>query len=296
MSPALTAALGPLASVLDDTVRDVCIAGDGRVWRGDGRRFSPTNLILDAREARRVGVGLVENAGGRIDDARPLGDAALAGELRIHVALPPVARDGALVTLRLPRHKPISVEDYRVDDDWNWDSLIDQSILITGATGSGKTTLLQYLLDRVPASERIVVIEDIPEVSLRHSHAVFLCTRAANAEGAGHIPMNALVRESLRMSPHRVVLGEVRGAEIVELFLTLTAGHRGLSSLHARSLDDVPERLIALGMVAGLTPETIARLAVVAFDRVIHCERTDSGIRLSSGVLRRVGDILEVSR
>jgi pilus assembly protein CpaF len=185
------------------------------------------------------------------------------------------------VTLRFPRHIPVTTEDYLVDSDWDWGELVNQSILITGATGSGKTTLLELLIARVPTSERILVIEDIPEISSRHPHAVFLCTRAANAEGAGQVTLGALVRESLRMSPDRIALGEVRGAEVVDLLV---------------ALGEVPERLTALGMIAGCDPVTIARLATVAFDRIIHCERTESGIRLSSGVLRRVGDLLEVSR
>lgn len=296
VSPTLSAALGPLASAVDDNVRDLCVTGDGRVWRSDGRGFVATDITVDPREARRIGAGLVDTAGGRVDDARPLGDAALAGQVRIHVALPPIARDGAIVTLRFPRRTPVATADYQVDAGWDWAELVDQSILITGATGSGKTTLLELLMARVPISERILVIEDIPEISPRHPHAVFLCSRGANAEGAGQVTMGALVRESLRMSPDRIVLGEVRGAEIVDLLLALTAGHPGLSSLHARSLEDVPERLTALGMVAGLAPATVARLAAVAFDRVIHCERTSTGIRLRTGVLRRVGKGLEVLR
>jgi pilus assembly protein CpaF len=296
MSPTLNAFLGPLASAVDDNVRDLCVTGDGRVWQSTGHGFVATDIIVDPREARRIGVGLVETAGGRVDDARPLGDAALAGEVRIHVALPPIARDGAILTLRFPRHNPVTAEDYVVGDDWDWGELVDQSILITGSTGSGKTTLIEFLMARAPTSDRIVVIEDIPEISPRHPHAVFLCTRAANAEGAGEITTSSLVRESLRMSPDRIVLGEVRGAEIVDLLVALTAGHLGLSSLHARSLVDVPERLTALGMVAGLAPDTVARLAAVAFDRVIHCERIATGSRLSSGTFRRVGDRLEVTR
>lgn len=296
MSPTLSTALGPLASAVDDDVRDLCVTGDGRVWRSDGRGFVETDISVDPREARRIGVGLVETAGGRVDDARPLGDAALAGQVRVHVVLPPVARDGAIVTFRFPRHNPVTTEDYLVDSEWDWGALVNQSILITGSTGSGKTTLLELLISRIATSERILVIEDIPEISSRHPHTVFLCTRATNAEGAGQVTMGALVRESLRMSPDRIVLGEVRGAEVIDLLMALTAGHPGLSSLHARTLSEVPERLTALGMIAGRDPVTIARLATVAFDRIIHCERTESGIQLSSGVLRRVGDVLEVSR
>ncbi len=296
MSPTLSATLGPLSSAVDDDVRDLCVTSDGHVWKSDGRGFAPTGIHVDPREARRIGVGLVEMAGGRVDDARPLGDAALAGQVRVHVALPPVARDGAIVTFRFPRQVPVTTDDYLVDSEWDWGNLVNQSILITGATGSGKTTLLELLMARISSSERLLVIEDIPELASRHPHAVFLCTRAANAEGAGQVTMGSLVRESLRMSPDRIILGEVRGAEIIDLLLALTSGHPGMSSLHARTLGEVPERLIALGMISGCDPITIARLTTVAFDRIIHCERTESGVRLSTGVIRRVGDLLEVSR
>ncbi|MEY4319590.1 MAG: Flp pilus assembly complex ATPase component TadA, partial [Actinomycetota bacterium] len=135
MSPTLRSALGPLASAVDDDVRDLCVTGDGRVWRSDGRGFVATETIVDPREARRIGVGLVETAGGRVDDARPLGDAALAGQVRIHIALPPIARDGAIVTLRFPRQNSVTTDDYLVDAEWDWGELENQSILITGATG-----------------------------------------------------------------------------------------------------------------------------------------------------------------
>lgn len=132
-------------------------------------------------------------------------------------------------------------------------------------------------------------------MSLRHPHAVSLVTRGANAEGAGALTLRTLVRESLRMSPDRLVLGEVRGVEIVELLMALTSGHRGLSTLHARSLAEVPERVIALGMVAGLDPVTVARLVPVAFDCIIHCERTDDGIHLTAGRFRRAESELTVA-
>lgn len=296
MSPEFLATLGPLAIAVTDDIHDLCILGDGRVWRSSGLGFSPTDIVLDPREARRIGVGIIDQAGGRVDDARPIADAALAGEVRVHVALPPVARDGPIVTLRFPRRVAVTRDDYCVDSRWSWAELADQSVLVTGATGSGKTTLLEVLISEIPGSDRIVVMEDIPEIVARHPNTVSLVSRHANAEGAGEITLRTLVREALRMSPDRLVLGEVRGPEILDLLMALTTGHRGLSSLHARSLDDIPERLIALGMVAGLAPETVAQLAVVAFDRVIHCERTVDGIHLQAGVFRRTNSGIEVVR
>lgn len=296
MSPDLLAALGPLAIAVTDDTHDLCILADGRVWRRSTSGFSPTDIVLDPREARRIGVGIIDRAGGRVDDARPIADAALAGEVRVHVALPPVARDGPIVTLRFPRRLAVTRDDYRVDSSWSWRELAGQSVLVTGATGSGKTTLLEVLISEIPAPDRIVVMEDIPEIVARHPNTVSLVTRPANAEGAGEITLRTLVRESLRMSPGRLVLGEVRGPEILDLLMALTTGHHGLSSLHARSLDDIPERLIALGMVAGMTPETIAQLAVVAFDSVIHCERRVDGIHLQAGVFRRTDSGVEVVR
>lgn len=296
MSPSLLATLGPLARVVTDDIHDLCILGDGRVWCSSGSGFSSTDIVIDPREARRIGVGIIDHAGGRVDDARPIADAALAGEVRVHVALPPVARDGPIVTLRFPRRISVTRDDYLLEDNWSWGTLTDQSVLVTGATGSGKTTLLEVLISEIPATDHIVVMEDIPEIVARHPNTVSILTRPANAEGAGEITLRTLVREALRMSPDRLVLGEVRGPEILDLLMALTTGHRGLSSLHARSLDDVPERLIALGMVAGLAPETVAQLAVVAFDRVIHCDRTAGGIHLRTGIFRRTDSGLTVVR
>lgn len=294
MNPSLHAVLGPLASIVTDETRDVCLLPDGTVWQRRAAGFEQTDLRLDAREARRIGTLLVESSGGRVDDAHPAGDSALAGEVRAHVVLPPLSRHGATVSLRFPRQTPVTESDFEVDDAWEWSSFTSESVLIVGATGSGKTTVTELLIARLPTTERVIVLEDIPELVARHPHRVSLTTRVANAEGAGRVSLGHLVRESLRMSPDRIVVGEVRGAEIVDLLLALTAGHRGLSTIHARSLAELPERLIALGMIAGVAPEVIARLVPVAFARVVLCERTESGHRLSVGTFRRRGDTLVV--
>ena len=295
MDPTLHAALGVLSSLIDSDVTDLCVSGDGSVWIRKAKGFEQSDVRLEPREARRIGVGLVELTGGRVDDAKPTGDAALAGNIRAHVVLPPVARGSTIISLRFPRTVPLTESDFAVESSDLWDVLVGASVLVAGATGSGKTTVTEILMERVPSRERIVVIEDIPELSVRHPHAVSMTTRPPNAERAGHVTMGELVREAMRMSPDRIVVGEVRGSEIVDLLLALTAGHRGFSTIHARSLDDIPERLMALGMIAGVSPSTVARLAAVAFSHVVLCERTPSGHRLRVGRLRRVGDDLVVA-
>ncbi|MCR8672081.1 CpaF family protein, partial [Agrococcus sp. HG114] len=172
------------------------------------------------------------------------------------------------------------------------------NVLVTGAGGSGKTTLLGAMLSEAAAGERIVTIEDVAELRIRHPHVVALEARQANAEGAGAIGLEQLVREALRMRPDRLVLGECRGAEVRELLAALNTGHDGgAGTLHANSLEDVPARLEALGALAGLTPPALARQAVSALDAVLHVERTADGRRVAAiGELVLDGDRLSVRR
>ena len=170
-------------------------------------------------------------------------------------------------------------------------------MLVTGAGGSGKTTLLGAMLSEAAGAERIVTIEDVAELRIRHPHVVALEARQANAEGAGAIGLEQLVREALRMRPDRLVLGECRGAEVRELLAALNTGHDGgAGTLHANSLDDVPARLEALGALAGLTPEALARQAVSAIDAVLHVERDGCRRRrvAAIGELGLAGDRLVV--
>ncbi|MEY4313255.1 MAG: hypothetical protein RLZZ319_764 [Actinomycetota bacterium] len=293
MIPEVRAALGPLALVVDADTRDVCVGGDGTVWVRGRDGFHSTSLTLEDRDARRIAVGLVELGGGRVDDAKPTGDAALAGSVRAHVVLPPVARHGALLSLRFPRASPVTPADY-LAADVDWSSLIESSTLVCGPTGSGKSTLVETLLGLCPPADRIVVLEDIAELTTTHPHAAHLTTRSANAESAGEVTLARLVRESLRMSPDRIVVGEIRGAEIIDVLLALTSGHLGLATVHARGLEHLPARLTALGRVAGLEPAALAELAVAAFDTVVSCDYSAAGVRLRTGRLVRLGDNLAV--
>jgi pilus assembly protein CpaF len=205
--------------------------------------------------------------------------------------LPPVATGGAAISIRLQRERPIDFDQLVADSFFSVvaaervHELVARraNLLITGAGGSGKTTLLGALLGTAPAHERIVVLEDVAELQLEHPHVVTLEARQANLDGAGALGLDRLVREALRMRPDRLVVGECRGAEVRELLAALNTGHDGgAGTLHANSLADVPARLEALGMLAGLPPEALARQAVSAFDAVLHVERTAEGRRLAA--------------
>ena len=164
-------------------------------------------------------------------------------------------------------------------------ALVDRraNLLITGAGGSGKTTLLAALLASAPHRERIVVLEDVAELRIDHPHVVTLESRQANLEGAGGVGLDRLVREALRMRPDRLVVGECRGVELRELMSALNTGHDGgAGTLHANSLADVPARLEALGALAGLSGDAVARQAVSAFDALLHVTRSEAGRRLAA--------------
>jgi pilus assembly protein CpaF len=227
--------------------------------------------------------------GGRhIDEATPCVDARLHDGIRVHAVLPPVSTRGTLLSIRLPRVRRLSLTDLASAGFFPHGgrelvaALVArrENVLVTGAGGSGKTTFLSAMLGAAPPAERIVAIEDVAELRVDHPHVVSLEARQANLEGAGAVSLERLVREALRMRPDRLVLGECRGAEVRELLAALNTGHDGgAGTLHANSLADVPARLEALGALAGMSPDAIARQTVSAIGIVLHLERRD-GVRM----------------
>jgi pilus assembly protein CpaF len=210
----------------------------------------------------------------------------LAEGIRVHVVLPPISTNGTLISIRVPRARRFALDEldaagmlgayrHRLTEA----VLRRANVLVTGAAGSGKTTLLSALLAEAPEHERIVCIEDVAELHVRHPHVVALEARQANLEGAGAIGLDRLVREALRMRPDRLVVGECRGAEVRDLMSALNTGHDGgAGTLHANSMEDVPARLEALGALATMDASAVARQAVSAFDLVVHLERV-AGVR-----------------
>jgi pilus assembly protein CpaF len=283
------AGLGPLQGLLGDDVTDVLVNGDGSVWIDDPEGLHRSDVRIPPGAARALAVRLATLGGRRLDDAVPCADARLPGGIRFHGVLAPLSPTGALISLRLPARRALSLEDLEAAGAMDEDladvlrALIASraAFVVTGGTGSGKTTLLGALLAVVPPTERIVVIEDAQELSIDHVHTVHLQSRHANSEGTGAVDLADLVRQSLRMRPDRVVLGECRGAEVRELLQALNTGHEGgCGTLHANTALDVPARLEALGALGGLDRQALAAQAASALEVIVHLGRPDGKRRI----------------
>ncbi len=283
---------GPLEPLLAlPGVTDVLVNAPDAVWldRGHGMERAAVRFTDDAA-VRRLAQRLATAAGRRLDDAAPFVDAVLPDGTRLHAVLPPVAACTTL-SLRVLARRPLDL-DALVGLGALPDAVATVlarmvtarlAFVISGGTGTGKTTLLGALLGRVPAGERLLVIEDAPELVVDHAHLVRLCCRSANVEGAGAVGLRDLVRQALRMRPDRLVVGEFRGAEVVELLVALNTGHEGSgATLHANSAADVPARFAALGALAGLPAPAMTSLVASAIDVVVHLRRNRDGRRAVS--------------
>lgn len=275
---------GVLQPLLDDeSVCDVLVHGGGEVWADRGAGLAPSGLRLAGGEeqVRALAVRLVTRSGRRLDAAQPFADGVLPSGHRVHAVIPPVAADGTCISIR-------AVRPFRFDLAGlvaagtvapAFEELLRTSIafgiplLISGQAGVGKTTLLAALLAEIDAASRIVLIEDTSEVLADHPQLVRLQGRAANVEGAGAVSLRDLVRQALRMRPDRLVLGEVRGAEVVDLLVALNTGHGGLCTLHANAVRDVPSRLEGLAALAGTSRPALHSLLAGSLPVVVHLER-----------------------
>ena len=294
---------GPILQPLIETegVTDVLVS-DGRTWIDRGRGLEPVPAAaMDEPEVRALAVRMAASAHKRLDDACPVVDATLPDGTRLNAVLPPLSADGTLISLRTKRRRGFTLDELTAAGtiapglDEVLAALVTgrASCLVTGATGTGKTTLLAALLSLVPATERIVCIEEASELRPDHPHVVHLQERGANVQGVGAVAMTSLVRTALRMRPDRIVLGECRGPEVRDVLTALNTGHEGgWATLHANSPADVPARLTALGALAGLDEAAVAAQAASALDAVVHLRRQagTTGARryvASIGVLRR---------
>ena len=298
-----SAGAGPLEGLLHEPgVTDELVNGPDRVYvdRGDGLVRSPVSFPDDAA-VRRLAQRMAASGGRRLDDASPFVDVRLRDGTRLHAALAPLARPGTLLSLRVPARRTFTLDELvetGVVPSVGARVLADlvaarTAFLVTGGTGSGKTTLLAALLSLVPPAERIVVVEDSAELRLDHPHVVALESRPPNVEGAGDIDLRQLVRQAMRMRPDRLVVGEVRGPEVVDLLAALNTGHEGgCSTVHANSVLDVPARLEALGVTAGVGRDALRAQVLAGLRAVVHLHRGRDGRRRVAqvGVLSAADD------
>lgn len=283
---------GALAELIaDPSVTDVFLNGLDGVWadRGAGAARERSIRFSEA-ESRELAVRLIAAGGRHIDETSPCVDVRVGDGIRVHAVLPPISTSGTLLSIRLPRRQPLRLDDleqaglFEVIALERVLPLVErrENLLVTGAAGSGKTTLLAALLGAADPTDRIIAIEDVAELRIAHPQVVTLEARQANLEGAGALGLERLLREALRMRPDRLVVGECRGAEIRELLAALNTGHDGgAGTLHANSLQDVPARIEALGALAGMSPEAVARQTISAIGAVLHLERRRDGRRLA---------------
>jgi pilus assembly protein CpaF len=295
---------GPLDELLrDPRTTDVLVCGPTSVWVDRGSGLEATDVRFpDEAAVRRLAQRLAIAAGRRLDDASPYVDGWVADVgVRLHAVLPPVAADGTCLSLRVLRPAAHDLPALRSlgTVDATGEALLRAvlaarlAFLVSGGTGTGKTTILAAMLSTVHPRERIVCVEDAEELRPRHPHVVRLVARPANIEGAGGIVLRDLVRQALRMRPDRLVVGEVRGAEVCDLLAALNTGHDGgAGTVHANSAGEVPARMEALAATGGLPRDALHSQLAAAVQVVLHMRRLGSGARVLDvvGVLTRTSE------
>jgi pilus assembly protein CpaF len=294
--------LGPLEVLLaDPTVEEVMVNGPALVYVERGGQIEATDVAFtDEEELRNAIERILAPLGRRVDELSPMVDARLADGSRVNIVIPPLAIDGPLVSIRrFGARRPgpdelVGLGTLTPAQRRSLESAVAgrRSILISGGTGSGKTTLLNALSSFIPAGERVVTIEDAAELRLQQPHVVRLESRPAGVEGRGEVTIRDLLRNALRMRPDRIVIGEVRGAEALDLLTALNTGHDGaLSTVHANSPADALSRLETLALMAGvgLPHAAVAEQVQRGIDLVVHLERAADGTRV-------VTEIAEVVR
>jgi pilus assembly protein CpaF len=296
--------LGPLEPLLaDPDVSEVMLNGPGRAYVERAGRLEEVALDLDAGAIVRLVERVVAPLGLRLDRASPMVDARLADGSRLHALIPPLVLDGPCVTIRRFRTRPIELDAFGVTGVagafLRWAVAAGWNLLVAGGTSAGKTTLLNTLSAAIPGVERVVTIEETAELRLAQPHVVRLEARPPNAEGVGAVSVRDLVRTALRMRPDRVVVGEVRGGEALDMLQALNTGHDGsLSTVHANSPVDVLPRLETLVLMAGLgLPLRAVRSQIgAAVDAIVHVARHAGGGRRVEAIAEIVsdGDVLDV--
>lgn len=284
--------LRPVVHLLEDpTVTEILINGPETIFVERKGKLERTDAKFRSDDDLRTAINnIAQSVGRRITDEEPRLDARLPDRSRIHAILPPMARNGLTVSIRKFTQSKITFKDYIKLGAINSDGasfleicmFLGKNILVSGGTGSGKTTLLGLLCSRIPKGQRIIVIEDSSELAIEYEHCVFFETRMANEMGEGEISMSDLLKSSLRLRPDRIIVGEVRGSEGMELIQAMNTGHKGcLGTIHANSPDDALVRLEALAMGGDnkISEKALQYSIASAIDLVVQISRLSDGSR-----------------
>ena len=270
-------------------ITDILVNGYKEVWIDQGQGLEKTKLtFLNEESVRSLAQRLALSTRRRLDQSQPYVDAQLSKTIRLHAVLSPIANPGTVISLRIHRPQILSLDDLVINKTitTSQKEFLNQiikekkSFVICGGTGSGKTTLLNSVLSEVDRNQRILIIEDSRELNPQHPHVISLEGRPANIEGMGLITMKDLIKQSLRMRADRLIIGEVRGAEVIDWLSALNTGHSGSAgTIHANSIHEVIIRFESLGLMAGLLKEAIHSQLRTSLDYVIHIERQSDGQR-----------------
>ncbi len=293
---------GPIDPYLaDPEITEIMVNGPHSVWVERAGRITKTDTrFVDANHLERIIEKIVGQIGRRIDEANPMVDARLPDGSRVNAIIHPLAIGGPYVTIR-----KFAVDPFTVDDLVANDSMSEQvagllkrcvegrlNVIVSGATGSGKTTLLNVLSNFIPANERIITVEDAAEVQLNQTHVLTLESRPPNLEGKGQVTIRDLVRNTLRMRPDRIIVGEVRGGEALDMLQAMNTGHDGsLTTVHSNSPRDTLARIETMVLMAGmdLPIRAIREQVASALDLIVHIHRLRDGTRRVTHVTEVVG-------
>ncbi len=299
--------LGPLEPLLaDDGVSEIMVNGPYSVYVERGGRLTRAEAVFDDEaHLRRIIERIVSPLGRRVDDSSPLADARLPDGSRVNIILPPLAVAGPVVTIRKFARRPLRTADLvrlgtltaQAEDFLRACVAGRLNVLVSGGTGSGKTTTLNALSASIGADERVITIEDAAELQLQQPHVVALESRPPNLEGRGEVTIRQLVRNALRMRPDRIILGEVRGAEALDLLMALNTGHDGsLSTVHANGPRDALSRLETMTLMAGteLPLRAVREQIASAVQVIVHQERLPDGRRAITHITELTGMVGDV--
>ena len=294
--------LGPLEPLLaDDSITDILVNGPKQVYVERKGKLELSGVVFrDNRHVMNIAARIVSAIGRRVDETTPLVDARLADGSRVNIIIPPLAIDGPSISIRKFSKKKITLDTMENQGNMSPQmasvlriaSRVKLNILISGGTGSGKTTLLNAMSQMIDLGERVVTIEDAAELQLQQPHVVRLETRPSNLEGQGAISMRDLVKNALRMRPDRIILGEIRGSEAIDMLQAMNTGHEGsMSTIHANRPREALTRLENMVGMAGVNlPAKAVRTQIAdAIDIIIQVSRMRDGIRRVTHIMEIVG-------